>query len=90
MFIHFILFNEDSSTNSSSKAVSDSELLGRYIFLVDEKNDRNGVHKISTKENKKSRFVDEAQMFRSKSGPNEAGLFNFHYLELDEYKFTIS
>ena len=49
------------------------ELLGRYIFLVDEKNEGDSVEKIQQKEGKKSRHVEGA-MFQTKCD-NEGILF---------------
>lgn len=60
---NFLIFVPDSSTTSSSKV---GDLLGRYIFLVDEKNERNiSGEKVEQKESKKSRHV-EGSMFQTK------------------------
>lgn len=58
-----MVFIADSTATSGSKV---GELLGRYIFLVDEKNERNiSGEKIERKENKKSPHV-EGPMFQTK------------------------
>ena len=57
----------DSAVASGSKVVNGQELLGRYIFLVDEKNEGNSGEKIQQKEGKKSRNA-EGPMFQTKCG----------------------
>ena len=63
LFHNPFIFIIDSTETSGSKV---GELLGRYIFLVDEKNEGNiSGKKIEQKEDKKSRHV-EGSMFQTK------------------------